>query len=174
MPPRLKVFETAMGFHDSVVAVSSRPAALAAWGVRQDLFAGGQARVATDPAAIAAALAHPGRPLRRAIGSREPFTLEPGLPAVPTGRGAMSKARAAPAPALPPPPPDRSELDVAEAVLAGLERDQRRDEQDFHRRLAALEAEGDAAGRAWKQRRAEAQELIDRARRAFFSAGGKD
>ena len=81
---KLKVFESRLGFYDTVVAAPSRAAALRAWGVHQDLFAGGQARLAEEPAAVMAALAHPEVPLRRAAGSADAFAVEPtGLPQVP-------------------------------------------------------------------------------------------
>ena len=60
MPPRLKVFVTSDGLTDYVVAVSSRPKALAAWGVRQDLFKEGRAEETHDAALVEAALAKPG------------------------------------------------------------------------------------------------------------------
>jgi hypothetical protein len=71
MAARLKVFVTSDGLTDYVVATSSRPKALAAWGVRQDLFKEGQAHETDDPKLIAAATAQPGEVLRRPAGSRE-------------------------------------------------------------------------------------------------------
>jgi hypothetical protein len=71
MAPRLKVFVTGNGFTDYVVATSSRPKALAAWGVSQDLFKEGVARETDDPALIKAALAEPGKVLERKGGSRD-------------------------------------------------------------------------------------------------------
>ena len=44
MAARLKVFVTSDGLTDYIVAASSRPKALAAWGVNQDLFKAGAAR----------------------------------------------------------------------------------------------------------------------------------
>jgi hypothetical protein len=70
MAAKLKVFVTGNGFTDYVVATSSRPKALAAWGVSQDLFKEGAARETDDPALIKAALAEPGRVMERAAGSR--------------------------------------------------------------------------------------------------------
>lgn len=70
MATRLKVFVTSDGFTDYVVAASSRPKALAAWGVRQDVFKEGQAHETDDPALTEAALAEPGVVLRRPAGSR--------------------------------------------------------------------------------------------------------
>jgi hypothetical protein len=62
---RLKVFVTSDGLTDFVVAVTSRAKALAAWGVKQDLFKEGRAGEARDPAVLKAALAKPGEVLRR-------------------------------------------------------------------------------------------------------------
>ena len=70
---RLKVFSATIGFFDTVVATPSRRAALEAWGARQDLFGEGLAAATDDPAAKAAALAHPGTVLRRAAGSKSAF-----------------------------------------------------------------------------------------------------
>src|ERR1700760_2908350 len=85
---RLKVFQAQFGFHDSVVAAPSQAAALRAWGVRQNLFAEGQARIAEDPKAVEAALAHPEVLLRRAVGTKAAFELMPSaLPPVPDAPG---------------------------------------------------------------------------------------
>jgi hypothetical protein len=65
LAPRLKVFVTSDGLTDYVVATSSRPKALAAWGAHQDLFKTGGARETDDPALVQAALAAPGEVLRK-------------------------------------------------------------------------------------------------------------
>lgn len=70
MAARLKVFVTSDGLTDYVVAASSRAKALAAWGVKQDLFKEGRAREAQDDALRAEAAARPGEVLRRPAGSR--------------------------------------------------------------------------------------------------------
>jgi hypothetical protein len=69
MAARLKVFVTSDGLTDYVVATSSRPKALAAWGVHQDLFKQGAARETDDPALVKAALAQPDEVLERPAGS---------------------------------------------------------------------------------------------------------
>ena len=69
MAARLKVFVTSDGLTDYVVATSSRPKALAAWGVHQDLFAQGAARETDDPALVKAALAQPDEVLEMPAGS---------------------------------------------------------------------------------------------------------
>ena len=69
MAAKLKVFVTSDGLTDYVVAASSRPKALEAWGVHQDLFKQGAARETDDPALVKAALAQPGEVLERRAGS---------------------------------------------------------------------------------------------------------
>jgi len=86
MAARLKVFVTSDGLTDYVVAVSSRAKALAAWGVRQDVFKEGAARETDDRALVKAALAQPGQVLRRPAGTRgELAKLKPVKPAEPKG-----------------------------------------------------------------------------------------
>ena len=70
--PRLKTYEARLdGLHDYIVAARSQADALAAWDVRQDLFAQGAACVTEDSAAVKAALASPGDVLRRPAGGGE-------------------------------------------------------------------------------------------------------
>ncbi|CAN7183316.1 hypothetical protein LJR225_000462 [Phenylobacterium sp. LjRoot225] len=71
MAPRLKAFVMSDGLTDYVVATSSKAKALAAWGVRQDLFKEGLAHETEDPELKAAAAAQPGEVLRRPAGSRD-------------------------------------------------------------------------------------------------------
>ena len=68
---RLKVFITSDGLTDFVVAATSKSKALAAWGIRQDVFKEGAARETDDPALVKAAAARPGEVLRRAAGTRD-------------------------------------------------------------------------------------------------------
>lgn len=65
MAPRLKVFSWSDGFHAYTVAVSSRPRALEAWGVQQDLFKSGLARELKSGPDYDAARATPGQVIRR-------------------------------------------------------------------------------------------------------------
>lgn len=67
MAPRLKVFEWSDGFHRFTVAAPSRPKALAAWGMQQDIFASGLAREAPDAQDAAAARARPGDVIERGL-----------------------------------------------------------------------------------------------------------
>jgi hypothetical protein len=60
MAQKLKVFTWSDGFHAFTVATSSKPKALAAWGMGQDIFKSGLAREIHDGAAYEAALKAPG------------------------------------------------------------------------------------------------------------------
>ena len=176
--PRLKVFAAPFGFHDSVVAASSQAKALEAWGIRQNLFAEGRATVSEDAEAIAAALAHPGVPLRRAVGSNEPFSLEPGLPDVPdppkrktADLKLVPKAKPPPEPVRP--PPHRSALDAAEKALTAINARRIEDEADLARRREALEAQEAASRQRWIADRKAAEAALEKARRAYRAAGGE-
>src|SRR4051812_26989350 len=68
---RLKVFITSDGLTDFVVAATSKAKALAAWGIRQDLFKEGAARETDEPSLVKAASARPGEVLRRPAGTRD-------------------------------------------------------------------------------------------------------
>ena len=174
---KLKVFQAQFGFYDTVVAAASQAAALRAWGVHQDLFASGDATITTDEAAVAAAIAHPETPLRRAVGSNDVFALEPAsLPEVPDApKKAVVKSAAKAKPAkLVKPPPDRSKLDAAEQVLGALDEDRKREEGDFRRKADDLEARRMAAQGAYVEARKAATSKVVDARTAYRKAGGTE
>jgi hypothetical protein len=177
---KLKVFQAQFGFFDTVVAAPSRAAALRAWGTHQDLFAGGDARPITDEAAIAAAVKHPETPLRRAVGSADPFELEPRrLPVVPDPSKASKAKRPKRGklkrkPYAPPTPPDRSRLDAAEKALRKLDKARGQEEAALARRQRALEAETLAKRCAYVAARKQATAAIVVAREAYRRAGGSD
>lgn len=170
---KLKVFQAQLGFYDTVVAAPSRPKALRAWGVRQDLFAGGQARETDDAAAIASALAHPEVPLRRAVGSNDPFELDPtGLPDIPDLPKRQTVQRPQTKSPTPKPARDRTALDAAEAALAKLETARTREEADLQRRQNALDAARADAQAAYVAARKTAAAAVAKARKAYGE--GKD
>ena len=172
---KLKVFQAQFGFYDTVVAAPSQAAALRAWGVNQNLFASGEAAITTDAAAIAAATAHPETPLRRAVGSAEPFALEPtSLPSVPDAPRRSPKRVSArtEAPAPERPRADRSKLDAAETALTALDEDRKREEADFRRQADDLERRRAAAQDAYVTARKAATARVVEARNAFRKAGG--
>ncbi len=172
---KLKVFQAQFGFYDSVVAAPSQAAALRAWGTRQNLFAEGQARLTDDPQAVEAARAHPEIPLRRAVGSDDPFELEPtALPKVPDRpkpKVVKSGPTAKPVPARP--PVDRTALDAAEAALRDVDERRKREEarlraeeDELQRKIAARQADYVAARKA-------ASAAVVAARQAYRQAGGE-
>ncbi len=174
---RLKVFQAQFGFYDSVVAASSQAAALRAWGVRQNLFADGRAQITDDRQAVEAALAHPETPLRRAVGTRDAFALEPtSLPRAPEApTRPAAKSVATPRSAQPPKPPaDRSRLDGAEAKLRKVDEARKVEEADFRRREAELEKAREAAQVRYVAARKTATAAVVAARGAFREAGGAD
>lgn len=177
---KLKVFQAQIGFYDTVVAAPSMPAALRAWGVRQDLFASGQARVTDDAQAVAAALASPETPLRRAVGTSDPFELNPtGLPTIPDAprRPAVERPAVKPAPVSPKPakpPPDRSKLNEAEAALRRIDDDRKHEEAALRRRQEQLDAERAAAQEAYVESRKRATAAVVDARQRYRKLGGTD
>ena len=174
---RLKVFQAQFGFFDTVVAAPSQAAALRAWGVNQNLFASGEAKLTTDEAAVAAATAHPEIPLRRAVGSSDPFALEPtSLPAVPDGpKKTAIKPVAKAKPTKPSrPPADRSKLDAAEKALSALDDTRKREEAGFRREAEDLEIRRIAAQASYVEaRKAATSEVVD-ARTVYRQAGGEE
>jgi len=174
---KLKVFGARFGFYDTVVAAPSQAAALKAWGTRQNLFASGDAKLSEDEAAVAAALQNPETPLRRAVGSNDPFQLEPtGLPKIPDAPKAVRTKRAAKTTSASSkrPPVDRSALDVAEAALRRFDEARKREEADFRRRQDELDGATAAAQEAYVAGRKAATAAIVKTRDAFRRAGGED
>ncbi|WP_158285943.1 hypothetical protein [Caulobacter sp. D5] len=164
-----------------MVAAPNQAAALAAWGTRQNLFAEGRAKISDEPDAVAAALAHPEIPLRRAIGSKEPFSLQPSLPDVPErprrAKPKLKVAAASPRPAKARPrakvqAPDRARLEAAQAALSAIDRDRLQREAELQRRREALETEALAAQRDWAKARKAAEKALEAAVRAYRAAGG--
>ena len=158
----LKVFRTAIGFHDAYVAAPSKKAALAAWGTDKDLFARGAAEVVEDPALTAEPLAAPGPVIRRTRGSlAEQLKAAGSTPAAKRAAKAIAepddapparKRAKAPAPVakprVPKPRPSRDKLDAAEmardAAGAKLEADRavlRAEEEAMRQRREVFERE---------------------------------
>ena len=130
MAPRLKVFVTSDGLTDYVVATTSRAKALAAWGVRQDVFREGAAHETDDPDLVAAATARAGEVLRRPAGTRE----------------ALARLKPAKAAAKPAGPSKAARKKVAEleAKLAALDAAHAETRARLARARADLEREAEA------------------------------
>ena len=173
LPRTLKVFRAQFGFHDTVVATSSQTAALRAWGTRQNLFADGSAQLATDQSAIDAALKYPEQPLRRAVGTNEPFSLAPvalpTVPDLPRQPQQVAKARS-PRPA----PADRSKLDSAETLIRKLETERKQEEAELRREEDALAQRRTSAQEVYVKVRKKANDAVEAALRDYRKAGGTD
>jgi hypothetical protein len=146
---------------------------LRAWGIRQNLFAEGQARITQDPQAVAAARAHPEVPLRRAVGSSEPFAVEPTtLPTVPDAPRRVAPAAARPKPSKAArPPADRAALDAAEAALQAIDHARQAEEAALRQRQEALDRDVAAAQAAYVAGRKAATATVVSARQAYCKGG---
>ena len=173
---KLTVFQAQFGFHDSVVAAPSQAAALRAWGIHQNLFADGQARLTDDPQAVEAARAHPGTPLRRAVGSNHPFELAPSaLPDVPDAPKRKTATAGPSVKARPEKPAaDRSELDAVETALHALDERRKREEARLRDQQDELDREKAARQTAYVESRKAATAAVVAARQAYRKAGGRD
>lgn len=171
---KLKVFRTAIGFHDAYVAAPSRKAALAAWGSDADLFARGMAEQVTDEALEREPLAHPGKVIRRLRGTAEEqlAALPPDAPG--TGTAPDRKAGREPAmPASDPKPkpkpiprPSREKLDAMETELAGLLKRQRAERDELRKRQQAIDRERAVLDQAQERERAAAERALAREQEA--------
>jgi hypothetical protein len=185
MAARLKTYAAEIdGLHEWIVAAPNQAAALEAFGVGQNLFAQGAARVESDPEKIRCALAHPGVPLRRLKGSNDPFG--PVAANAPSGwEAALEAAARAPKAdkaqdrkagkaARPEPlPPSRRALDKAEEALAETkaERDRALAEVEEERR-ALDEREAELKTR-FKTRVSRAKDRMKEEAAAYKRAGGQ-
>lgn len=150
--PKLKVFCATSGFHDSIVAAPSRPAALKAWGAKTDLFSMGAARLVTDPKIAKKALDRPGEVIRikRSGGGEE--VAAPKRKAKPTR------------------PPSRAKVEAAEKKLAELKTSQSRELEAIERELKALEKKRDTLAARHSKARAAAEEKAEQARDDYEAA----
>jgi len=137
---KLKVFRTAIGFHDAYVAAPSKKAALEAWGSTKDLFGRNAAEQVTDDKLTAEPLANPGKVIKRSRGTAaEQFAALPeDAPTLPKAKQTRKK----PAPSKPrKPKPSRARLDAAETAIETAERNYEKKVADLLERQAALARE---------------------------------
>lgn len=129
MAQKLKVFTWSDGFHAFTVAASSRPKALAAWGIGQDIFKSGLARQIDAGPAYEAALETPGDVIQTGeavdLGEIKPAARKA---AKPDKRAEARKAK----------------IDALEADLEQLEADHAAALDAIDARMAALHAEREA------------------------------
>lgn len=141
--PKLKVFKLVSGFHDSVIAASSRAAALRAWGAKTDLFAMGAAEQTSDPAATKLALSEPGKV----------FQLErAGSPKAKTRAAAQRPKRNK--------PPPRKALEAAQSKLQDAERDHTATLAKLDAELKALQSKRDKAANKGTKRLSKLKEAV--------------
>ena len=169
MPRALKVYRTAIGFHDAYVATPTKKAALEAWGADRDLFASGRAELVTDSRLTAAPLAAPGKVLKilRGTAAEQFAALEKSSP-----RPARKKP--ATTPAKPVPRPSRAALDRAERALekaesrhaAALDLLARR-EAELREQRRALERKRDADLESLRDKADRARQAYDEAMRIW-------
>ena len=154
--PRLKVFSTTSGIHDHVVAATSRPAALKAWGAKTDLFSMGVAKQVTDPKIVKRALARPGE----VISFRRSGKIENEAPA---RKKAGLKRRLARR-------PSRAKLAAAEKRLTELDSKQAKERDEVERELAALTRKRDHLDKRHAKARRAFEDKVADARDAYRAA----
>ena len=135
MAPRLKVFSWSDGFHSWTVATSSRPKALDAWAVEQELFKSGLAHEITDGPEHEAALAEPGTVIRTGL-AIDPGLMEPQKPDPGQARRRKAKAQAAEI---------QTRIDALDATLSDKVGALQAKRDALERKIADLEAEAGTA-----------------------------
>ena len=156
---KLKVYRTAIGFHDAYVAAPSQKAALAAWGSDKDLFGRGMAELVTDEALTAEPLAAPGTVIKRLRGTEAEQLAA--LPADTPKRGSANHPKAKPpTPSPKKRRPSRAKLDAAEAAIADAENKHEAELAEIARREKTLAEEK----RALRRKQDEEMAKLERAR----------
>ena len=167
MPRALKVYRTAIGFHDAYVAAPSKKAALAAWGANGDLFAIGSAEVVIDPSLMAEPLATPGKVLKRVRGSLGEHlgALAPDkIPKqTPNPEAKLKRTR-------PVPRPSRDRLESVEAQLAEVRAKARTELDVLNERETELRREREALERRQQSAEAKLEKRLAQARGAYDRA----
>ena len=169
MSRALKVYRTAIGFHDAYVATPTKKAALEAWGADRNLFASGRAEEVTDSKLTRAPLADPGKVIKVLRGSAaEQFA------ALEKGGSRRTRAKSTAAAPKPQPRPGRTALDRADKAVAAAEKRHERALNALAKREAKLREERRALQRkrdeeldALRDKRERAAEAYDEAMRAW-------
>ena len=172
---KLKVFRTAIGFHDAYVAAPSRKAALEAWGADANIFAQGIAEQVTDPKLMEEPLARPGEVIRKLRGSHDEHVAELAKSDKAKGKkedgsrlraGMTKEEKAKPRP----PKPKRDALDAAEEAFEKAEKKQRKALSKIDEQIQKLERERRDLQRKQERERDELAEEVERARSAYERA----
>ena len=140
MAAKLKVYRTAIGFHDAYVAAPSQKAALAAWGTDKPLFARRAAEVVTDPALTAEPLGRPGEVVKRLRGT-EAEQIAALSSDGPTRKDAVAPGKPAATKPTVKLKPSRAKLEVAERAADEAEEQHAAERTDIDARERALREE---------------------------------
>ncbi|WP_419827039.1 hypothetical protein [Sphingomonas sp.] len=172
MARKLKVYRTAIGFHDAYVAAASQKEALGAWGAKADLFARGVAEQVDDPELAREPLAKPGEVVRRSRGTaaEQLAALPPDPPRAKAKPREAEPAAKPPTKREPPPRPSRAALDEAEAELTAAEARHEAALADIARREAELARERKALEKAQADERERLEDERDRAHSRYDRA----
>ncbi|MDP3800689.1 MAG: hypothetical protein U1C74_19465 [Phenylobacterium sp.] len=134
MARALKVFSYSDGFHSWTVAAPSRARALAAWGVKRDLFKDGSAVEAAEGPDREAALKAPGELIERGLSVDIGKVEKTAAPRAKAKRSPSAK--------------DVARVEALEAELAALDEAQADETAALDARRDALEREAGALGRS--------------------------
>ena len=169
---KLKVFRTAVGFHDAYVAAPSQKAALEAWGSDSNLFSQGlEEQVASGPG-VDEALSNPGVVIRTSRGSVKEQMAALGETATAEGRSGQpqrqpKRASASVGKTLREPKPSRGELSDAEEALDQLRGQQTKALDEIARRQKDLDRERSALERQQEREMIAAKQAVDKLRRTY-------
>jgi colicin import membrane protein len=171
-PGRLKVFMTQIGFHNWLVAAPNQKAALAAWDVKENLFAMGAAKVVTDQTCIDLAMKTPGEAV--AIDAKHDLAKMTRVVHLadhrktPAKAGAVAKKKSAPKRRK----VDRGKLDRAEKALDDFHKRAVRERAAILRARKALDLKAEALGEELDAEQEKLEEAVDDARDRYEAEEG--
>ncbi len=174
-PKKLKVFRTAIGFHDAYVAAPSQKAALEAWGSDSNLFAAGAAELVSEPKLMKEPLARPGEVVRVLRGSAEeqiealgklPAKAKNKEEAGPDIQSGVTKKKKP----KPKPKPSRAGVDKAEAALERAEAKHRDALAKLKEEEQALEKRRRKLERKQSEEREQLTQAVEEAREQYRAA----
>ena len=152
---RLKIFSWSNGFHRFTVAATSKPKALEAWGLSQDIFKTGLASENPDSPDADAALARPGEVVQR--GEAVDVGEVAAAPRKPKKAKASRKPKG-------PSPADLKRVAKLEADLEALDARHEAALAEVERKRAALEEKAASLREANRKARADLRKKLDAAR----------
>ena len=167
---KLKVFRTAIGFHDAYVAAPSQKAALEAWGADSNIFAQGIAEQVTDPKLMEEPLARPGEVIKKLRGSHEEHVAALGKASPKKAKAREDPGTSTKAKSKPKPRPKRDELDSAEEALENIEKKHRKALRKIDDQIERLERERRDLLRKQERERDKLADEVERARSAYQRA----